>query len=496
MSEAPVINWIDKLSQVDMPVLSAVVLKLNELTGDDGTEVNQLAEVVLKDPHLTSQILRIANTVHYNASSSSINTVSRAIVLIGFKRVRSLCISLMVIDSLLRKEPKEQLLIVMAKAFHCAVQAREIYKQVGDPKRQEEVFISALLYNLGEMAFWAYGGQTADDLDNELQAYLSSDPNANPTDSGNHLAEKKLGLNFKALTQGLGKAWNLGSILQDSLAGTQAASTKDKVSSARVIQLANELSQLNQQDWDSKKKLALLRKVVTLTDLALSDVSHLVEASANSAASVALEYGAAKVCHLMPNNRQKSSQSKTPSKATILKADPSLQLKILRDLVSSVNEGVDVNTIFQMTLEGMHRGIGLERVALAFFQRDMIRGKYILGEETEHWRGKFTFSVASEATSTIFSANLHKPQPVWLDQTFIDSNTHLYAAPMLRLLGNAPCFIGILRINNRNATLFYADRGSTNADLTEEHFDAFKHFLAQAEISVQTIANKKKYQGA
>jgi hypothetical protein len=206
---------------------------------------------------------------------------------------------------------------------------------------------------------------------------------------------------------------------------------------------------------------------------------------------VALEYGAAKVCPLMPNQRKRIDKTETPSKATILHADPSLQLKILRDLVSSINEGVDINTIFQMTLEGMHRGIGLERVALAFFQGDLIRGKYILGEQTEHWRGKFTFSVASEAAPTIFSASLHKPQPVWLDKTFIDRNADLYAAPMLQLLDKLPCFIGILHINNRNAALFYADRGTTNEALTEEHFDAFKHFLAQAEVSVQTIANKK-----
>ncbi len=491
MSDTPVINWIDKLSKVDMPVLSAIIRRLNQLTGDDDTEVNQLAEVVLKDPHLTSQILRIANTVHYNAHGGSINTVSRAIVLIGFERVRSLCISLLVIDSLLRKEPRDKLLIVMSKAFHCAVQARAIYKQVGDPKQQEEVFVSALLYNLGEMAFWAYGGQTADELDKELQAYLSNAPHANTTDSANHLAEKNLGLNFRALTQGLAKAWNLGSVLQDSLSSAQPASSKNKVSIAKIIRLANDLSQLDNHDWRSDKRTAILRKVVALTGLSLSDVSHLVEDSADSAAAVALEYGAAKVTHLMPDHRKVIDKAETPAKITIMKADTSLQLKILRDLVSSINEGVDINTIFQMTLEGMHRGIGLERVVLAFFQGDMIRGKYILGEQTENWRGKFTFSVASEAAPTIFSANLHRPQPVWINKAFIERNAELYAASMVQLLGKEPCFIGILHINDRNATLFYAGRGATNEALTEEHFDAFKHFLAQAETSVQIIANKK-----
>ena len=37
--------WVDRLSQVDMPVLANVVQELNELTGSDEAEVNQLAEV-------------------------------------------------------------------------------------------------------------------------------------------------------------------------------------------------------------------------------------------------------------------------------------------------------------------------------------------------------------------------------------------------------------------------------------------------------------------
>jgi len=94
-----------------MPILSAVVTQLNQLTGDDDAEVNQLAEVILKDPHMTSQILKVANSVQYNPINSSISTVSRAIVLLGFRGVRSLCISLMVVE------------------------------------------------------FWTYGGQTADDLE-------------------------------------------------------------------------------------------------------------------------------------------------------------------------------------------------------------------------------------------------------------------------------------------------------------------------------------------
>jgi hypothetical protein len=50
----------------------------------------------------------------------------------------------------------------------------------------------------------------------------------------------------------------------------------------------------------------------------------------------------------------------------------------------------------------------------------------------------------------------------------------------------------VLKINRRNAALFYADRGHTSEALNNEHFEAFKHFLSQSELSIQAMANKKK----
>jgi len=44
--------WQDKLAHQDMPVLSHIIKELNEMTGSDDASVNQLADVILKDPNL------------------------------------------------------------------------------------------------------------------------------------------------------------------------------------------------------------------------------------------------------------------------------------------------------------------------------------------------------------------------------------------------------------------------------------------------------------
>lgn len=463
--------WVERLSQVDMPILSMVVNQLNRLTGDEDTEINQLAEVILKDPHMTSQILKIANSVQLNPTGSSVNTVSRAIVLLGFRGVRNLCISLMVIDTLLTKQPRERLLQVMAKSFQSAVQAREIYRKV-EEKGAEEVFIAALLSNLGEMAFWASGGKSVDQFA----------AGANIKD-----IERAMGTSFKVLTKELGRVWKLGDTLQESL------SPEGKVSSrAEAVRLGEALSQLDFED--TEKRQALFKKVANFTGDSLSATKRLVEASTDQAASVAVEYGAKSVCHLIPSQKEitEKEKSKDDSDIQVLQPDQSLQLKILRDLANTVSDQVDVNTVFQMALEGMHRGVGLERVVLAFFIEKSIKTKYVLGQFTDGWREKFFFPIEG-GEDNIFSFNLDKQQPIWINEQYITSHQHLYPESVKSVIGCHPSIIGVLRVNGRNAALFYADRGDTQQAIKTDHYESFKHFLSQAELSIQAMADKRRH---
>ena len=60
-------------------------------------------------------------------------------------------------------QAREQLLELLARSFHAAVQARNIAGYVLS-RHEEEVFIAALLYNVGELAFWGCGGEQVEEL--------------------------------------------------------------------------------------------------------------------------------------------------------------------------------------------------------------------------------------------------------------------------------------------------------------------------------------------
>ena len=104
---------------------------------------------------------------------------------------------------------------------------------------------------------------------------------------------------------------------------------------------------------------------------------------------------------------------------------------------------------------------------------------------------KFSFNV-SDSSVNIFSDCVKNSQPTWLDQAYFKKHQDILTHDISALLGNKPAFVGVLRINTRNAALFYTDRGNTSEALNSEHFEAFKHFLSQSELSIQAMANKTK----
>src|SRR5690606_15725167 len=118
------------------------------------------------------------------------------------KGMRAICISLLLIDSLLKQGPREQLLLLIAQGLHAATQARDLVLRQ-DAEAAEEVFIAALLFNLGEMAFLANEPITDENI-----ALWSAD-----SGERQEAEERVLGTSFKAITRGLAKHWKLGETL-------------------------------------------------------------------------------------------------------------------------------------------------------------------------------------------------------------------------------------------------------------------------------------------
>ena len=131
----------------DFPAMAKTVGSVSTLTASEDTSISALADTVLQDYGLAQKLLRLVNTVAY-AQHGQVTTVSRAVLLMGFDRVRSVALGLMLFEKLQAEAKTPALLDALNMSFYSAILGRSIAGQTSLADK-EETFITALFHNLG-----------------------------------------------------------------------------------------------------------------------------------------------------------------------------------------------------------------------------------------------------------------------------------------------------------------------------------------------------------
>ena len=76
----------------DVPTLPAIALRAVEISNDDDSSARELAEFIGRDQALTSKLLSLVNAASYGVTGK-VATVGRAVVIMGFAKVRTIILS-------------------------------------------------------------------------------------------------------------------------------------------------------------------------------------------------------------------------------------------------------------------------------------------------------------------------------------------------------------------------------------------------------------------
>ena len=160
--------WVQRLNQGNMPIFAHTVQSIAATANRDDSSFSELAWSILQDPGLTAQVLKLSNSIYYNPSPRRINTVSRALMRLGFETVKEMCLSIALVESVLPNLHRKKVALEIARAFHSGVQAKNIatLRKLATP---EEIFIAALLSRIGQIAFWCFAGDVGDRLELAMQ---------------------------------------------------------------------------------------------------------------------------------------------------------------------------------------------------------------------------------------------------------------------------------------------------------------------------------------
>ena len=159
-----------RLSSARLPAMPQILLKLLEHCQNDDSGVSTLAELIAKDPGITSKIFAIANSSAYQRSGRKVG-LQEALIVIGLDMVKTLIISESVfqIFNTISHSDDAALHRFWKHSLGAAVVAREIALRMSY-QHIEEAYLAGLLHDVGRLALlkaapgeYAASFQAADD---------------------------------------------------------------------------------------------------------------------------------------------------------------------------------------------------------------------------------------------------------------------------------------------------------------------------------------------
>ncbi len=148
-----------KLNQIEsrltgcacLPSLSSIDSALKELLGADQRYTSQIAEIIRRDPSLTSRLLRTVNSVYYGISTP-IKSVEEAVSSLGVRQVRQLAMVTPVIEDFQKLAGNYRF---PWREFwqHCigtALMTREVIDIVRTPNEEID-YVAGLIHDVGKI---------------------------------------------------------------------------------------------------------------------------------------------------------------------------------------------------------------------------------------------------------------------------------------------------------------------------------------------------------
>lgn len=135
----------------DLPTLPTIATRIFEVTNDPEATVDDLKEIISTDQVVAGRILRAVNSAYYGFPRQ-IDTLSKAIVILGFNNVRSLALSVSIMEVFSKKSASGLNFGELWKhAVGAAFCARSLARKY-IPRDIEKIFIAGLLHDIGIVA--------------------------------------------------------------------------------------------------------------------------------------------------------------------------------------------------------------------------------------------------------------------------------------------------------------------------------------------------------
>lgn len=463
----------------DLPAFSQHVVEINKklssLHSINFSSAGELSNVILKDMSLTNKLLKVVNSSYYGNVSGKVTTISRAVFLLGAEKVRLAAASLMILEHMQGKSQTDELKDAALSSFLSGVIARNVAEKMMYGAK-EEVFICALLHNLGKHLVICYFPEEYQEIKNLMASKGADEQTA---------SKMILGVSYSELGVGITKSWGFPESITDSMEVIRDATDKASESEFGILKsisnYANELCATVSEE-DPSKRDELLKAISVKYQLTVSFAPQISMNFINDAATNVGQY--ADILQIKPsgspllrrfeayhqeqNKRLPSAAELAPSSGeeradeTQPQAPEEQRAEILKNCMSEINETLNsANTIsdaIYMIIETMYRGFEFNRVLFCMLDSNQTKmsARFGFGENIDTILENFSFKITR--TSDYFNIAVMRLRDIVVDDSRLPGVKENLPGWYMKMINARSFLIYPLMIKDRCIGLLYADK--------------------------------------
>ena len=210
--EGFVTQLIERLHRVGhLPGLPALPTRLRAVVGTERLRLDEVAEVILRDPALTFELLRQVNTAQFgNEPEAAVSTVRRAVQLVGLQSLQRTASALKPWPGTLPPGDADALALEVRAALMAAYVARRLCPADMDG---EVAYLVALLQCLGPVLLAYHFPEEAAQLRRLVQP---TDPSVRPMDES-AAAFAVIGVDVETVALAVAKHWGLDEKMRQAM---------------------------------------------------------------------------------------------------------------------------------------------------------------------------------------------------------------------------------------------------------------------------------------
>lgn len=478
-------------SKSDFPALASTISEINKIVDDDSASASLLAQAILRDFALTNKILKLVNTVTYGQFGGRINTISKAVVILGFETVRNVAMTLILLDFLQNKAQASQLKDDVLVSFFAGIVAGQFLAGT-NMKDAEEAMICSMFRNLGKLLASFYFFEESQQIAHKVEQGESED----------RAAVQVIGISYNELGMGVAKSWSFPPRLLIGMRklGDKIAQPHGELETLSVIvNLAHELCTIASHGdvGDKSKALKQLAKryenaiKVNEQQLRKAMEGGLSELSSRSKV-ISLDLAQSmlmKHINTWVGVKSEEVEDKKPSEPESLagitqlgaefeivdeninelaKKDPETILtEGIQEITNTLVEDHKLNDIMQMVLETMHRGMGFNRTLLLVrdIKIQQMSARFGFGQDIDTVLPKFRFhmDLASKNTvSDVFHLALSKGADLLIEDIKAENIADKIPAWFRAAVSSQSFLLLPVIVNSKPMAMFYADMKHAN----------------------------------